>query len=65
VNDGNYRCPCSQQGYSPFTTCDRGLAWAILGFAEELEFLGNLPADPLELLGGQRKILAVLQRALG
>jgi len=64
VNDGNYRCPCSQQGYSPFTTWTRGLAWAILGFAEELEFLGNLPADPLELLGGQRKILAVLQRAL-
>jgi len=38
-NDGNARCPSSQQGYSPFTTWTRGLAWAILGFAEQLEFL--------------------------
>jgi unsaturated chondroitin disaccharide hydrolase len=40
INDGSYRCPNSQQGYSPFSTWTRGLAWAILGFAEELEFLG-------------------------
>src|SRR6185436_5671648 len=39
VNDGNYRCPNSQQGYSPFSTWTRGLAWAICGFAEELELL--------------------------
>ncbi len=39
LNDGSYRCPNSQQGYSPFTTWTRGLAWAILGYAEELEFL--------------------------
>jgi len=38
TNDGNYRCPNSQQGYSPFSTWTRGLAWAILGFAEQLEF---------------------------
>jgi hypothetical protein len=37
-NDGNARCPSSQQGYSPFTTWTRGLAWAMLGFAEQLEF---------------------------
>jgi unsaturated chondroitin disaccharide hydrolase len=37
-NDGRFRCPNSQQGYSPFSTWTRGLAWAILGFAEELEF---------------------------
>ena len=37
-NDGNPRCPSSQQGYSPFTTWTRGLAWAMLGFAEQLEF---------------------------
>ena len=39
LNDGNFRCPNSQQGYSPFTTWTRGLAWALLGFAEQLEFL--------------------------
>ena len=39
LNDGHYRCPNSQQGYSPFSTWTRGLAWAVLGFAEQLEFL--------------------------
>lgn len=39
TNDGNYRCPNSQQGYSPFTTWTRGLAWAMCGFAELCEFL--------------------------
>ncbi|MGD0770689.1 MAG: glycosyl hydrolase [Tepidisphaeraceae bacterium] len=48
-NDGRFRCPNSQQGYSPFSTWTRGLAWAILGFAEELEFfraLGSTEATP-------------------
>jgi hypothetical protein len=43
VTDGHYRCPNSQQGYSPFTTWTRGLAWAMCGFAEQLEFLDTLP----------------------
>jgi unsaturated chondroitin disaccharide hydrolase len=43
VNDGNYRCPNSQQGYSPFTTWTRGLAWAMCGFAELLEFFDTMP----------------------
>lgn len=38
VKDGNYRSPNSQQGYSGFTTWTRGLAWAMCGFAEELEW---------------------------
>jgi hypothetical protein len=38
VKDGNYRCPNSQQGYSGFTTWTRGLAWAMCGFAEQLEW---------------------------
>jgi hypothetical protein len=42
LNDGSYRCPNSQQGYSPFSTWTRGLAWAILGYAEELEFLRSV-----------------------
>jgi unsaturated chondroitin disaccharide hydrolase len=40
---GAFRCPSSQQGYSPFTTWTRGLAWAMLGFAEQLEFIHSLP----------------------
>jgi unsaturated chondroitin disaccharide hydrolase len=43
VNDGSYRCPSSQQGYSPFSTWTRGHAWILCGFAEELEFLESLP----------------------
>jgi hypothetical protein len=47
LNDGTYRCPNSQQGYSPFSTWMRGLAWALLGFAEQLEFLQHLPKSEL------------------
>jgi unsaturated chondroitin disaccharide hydrolase len=43
VASGDYRCPNSQQGYSPFSTWTRGLAWAMLGFAEQLEFFDGLP----------------------
>lgn len=42
VNDGQYRCPNTQQGYSPFTTWTRGLAWIMCGYAEQLEFLETL-----------------------
>jgi hypothetical protein len=49
--DGNFRCPNSQQGYSPFSTWTRGLAWAMCGFAEQLEFLDTQggPADAIAL----------------
>jgi unsaturated chondroitin disaccharide hydrolase len=50
TSSGVFRCPNSQQGYSPFSTWTRGLAWAILGFAEQLEFfrggVRNNVADP-------------------
>ena len=45
TNDGQYRCPNSQQGYSGFTTWTRGLAWAMLGFAELLEYLETVQPD--------------------
>jgi hypothetical protein len=48
TNDGNYRCPNSQQGYSPFSTWTRGLAWAMCGFAEQLEFLDDPPPSLLK-----------------
>jgi hypothetical protein len=43
TRNGSYRGPSTQQGYSPFSTWTRGLAWAMLGFAEQLEFVGALP----------------------
>ncbi|HVZ64608.1 MAG TPA: glycosyl hydrolase [Lacunisphaera sp.] len=52
-NDGRFRCPNSQQGYSGFTTWTRGLAWAMVGFAEELEFLATLPDAELDPMGGR------------
>lgn len=63
VNDGSYRCPSTQQGYSPFSTWTRGLAWVLCGFAEELEFLAGLPDKELELEGGKPQILALFLRA--
>ena len=54
INDGSYRCPNSQQGYSPFSTWTRGLAWAICGFAEQLEFFRTLPRASLGAIQGHR-----------
>jgi hypothetical protein len=62
-NDGNRRCPNSQQGYSPFSTWTRGLAWAMTGFAEELEFLETVPDAALEEFGGRAPIEAFMRRA--
>lgn len=56
TNNGDYRCPSSQQGYSPFSTWTRGLAWAMLGFAEELEWLETRPDSELAPLGGRKEI---------
>jgi rhamnogalacturonyl hydrolase YesR len=62
-NDGNYRCPNSQQGYSGFTTWTRGLAWAMLGFAEELEFLSTVSDREFESWGGKEQIISKLLKA--
>ena len=58
LNDGSYRCPSSQQGYSPFTTWTRGLAWILCGYAEQLEFLATLPEHEFSPYGKKATILA-------
>lgn len=63
TNDGNYRCPNSQQGYSPFTTWTRGLAWIVCGYPEELEFLETVDDAELEPLGGRAEIEQMMLEA--
>lgn len=46
---GVFRCPNSQQGYSPFSTWTRGLSWALCGFAEQVEFIGSLRRTKIDL----------------
>lgn len=62
-NDGRYRCPSTQQGYSPFTTWTRGLAWVIAGYPEELEFVQTLADDELEPFGGRTEIESMMEQA--
>lgn len=57
LSDGAYRCPSSQQGFSPRTTWTRGLAWILLGYAEQLEFLSSLQAWDQEAAGDRREVL--------
>jgi hypothetical protein len=58
VRDGSYRCPSTQQGYTPFSTWTRGLAWVLLGYAEEVEFLATLKDAELKPYGGKKALLA-------
>jgi rhamnogalacturonyl hydrolase YesR len=64
-NDGQFRCRSSQQGYSPFSTWTRGLAWAMLGFAEELEFFATIDDAAFEASVGlaKRDVMRVFERA--
>ena len=63
TRDGNYRCPSSQQGYSPFSTWTRGLAWAVCGFAELLEFFDAVPEADLEPAGAKAEAVGFLRKA--
>ncbi len=58
LNDGSYRCPSTQQGYTPFSTWTRGLAWILTGYAEQLEFLQTLPEASFKSQGGKKQVLA-------
>jgi len=63
LNNGSYCCPSTQQGYSPFSTWTRGLAWIMLGYAEELEFLETVEDEELEPFGGKGEVEAFMLRA--
>lgn len=63
LNDGNYRCPNSQQGYAPFSTWTRGLAWIMAGFPEQLQFLATIDDAELETMGGRAAIEAFMLKA--
>lgn len=60
VKDGNFRCPNSQQGYTGFSTWTRGLAWAMCGFAEQLEWFDTIDEKELKPFGGKKQIEAML-----
>ncbi len=63
VNDGNFRAPNSQQGFSPFTTWTRGLAWCVAGYPEELEFLETLSDEALAPVGGREDVEGFMRKA--
>jgi unsaturated chondroitin disaccharide hydrolase len=62
-NDGRFRCPSTQQGYSPFSTWTRGLAWAMVGFVEQAEFLTVLSDEDIEPFGGRAEVTRMLLAA--
>jgi hypothetical protein len=63
TNDGNYRCPNSQQGYTGFSTWTRGLAWAICGLGEILEVLDLLLEEDYEEVISKEALTKTLEKA--
>lgn len=63
IKDGNFRCPNSQQGYSGFTTWTRGLAWAMCGFSEQVEWLETLHEDDLKPFSGKQNVIQFVMKA--
>jgi unsaturated chondroitin disaccharide hydrolase len=63
IKDGNFRCPNSQQGYTGFTTWTRGLAWAMCGFAEQLEWLDQTDEKEILPFGGKETLSKIMLKA--
>jgi unsaturated chondroitin disaccharide hydrolase len=63
TNDGNFRSVSTQQGYTGMSTWTRGLAWAMCGFPEELEFFENVPESALEGVIPKNELMALMLKA--
>jgi unsaturated chondroitin disaccharide hydrolase len=63
IKDGNFRCTGTQQGYSGFSTWTRGLAWAMCGFAEQLEWLEEMDKKDLESSGSGEAVKNIMLKA--
>jgi hypothetical protein len=63
TNNGVYRAPSSQQGYSALSTWTRGLAWAMLGYAEQLEFAATRDDAEFDAIGGREQAEAMMLKA--
>lgn len=62
TNNGDFRAPSTQQGYSPFSTWTRGQAWALCGFPEELECLAEIDNADFEPHGGRDAVTQMMLR---
>ncbi len=63
TKDGNFRCPNSQQGYTGFSTWTRGLAWAMCGFAEQLEWLDTVGEEHFKEFSGKENNVSFMLKA--
>ena len=63
AKDGNFRCPNSQQGYSGFSTWTRGLAWAMCGFSELLEWIESADTAGISLPAGVGDMATLMLKA--
>ena len=63
VIEGFFRCVNSQQGYSGFSTWTRGLAWAMTGFSELLEFLEVVKEEEMRSSVTKSEIEKILMRS--
>ncbi len=63
TNDGSFRSSSTQQGYSGYSTWTRGLAWAICGFAEQLELLDRLPDSSFSSTTSKNELMELFEKA--
>ena len=63
ATDGTYRCPSTQQGYSPFSTWTRGLAWILCGYAEQLEYFSTLKSGDVEPFAQKSSVVKAMEKA--